>query len=539
MGPTQYRGEWEVHGPGSPGSPVSLTAASSRQTYKRRLGPTEVSYYLGSRGEGVESGVNDMYLHVGFDAPSAMVSPERVLDVWTEIVDRHALLACEVEYDGASEIYFSYEMPKNDRARRMKAKALLELRASTDPKEFLDTYLNGPRTLSDQQLSSLVLTTPSPSFSTSPSSTLQSYDLFLLSTHFLGDGMALHTTMNEFLLLLAADGDANLDRAMESQLITPEGWGRMAWAGARVEFQRNQAKLVGGQAFPRASLGPRRTLVPTISYDSATTKRILGTCKTHGATVAHTVFALCNLAFIRCTPDANKRLPCMLYSALNLRPFLATGGDAYKIAIGYYNIILPTFLPSTRTPSETFWSRALSTRKQTSAIIKSPFLASRSKLMALERERRSIGFEKEDERRRIERKADEMGLAGALKGLGLGFGELKGIPDEKRKVEKKEEVEVVRQKKKEGVVAPSVALMGVSMLGNLDGMYAHASYPSLKLHTLTTGSRQRPGALLLFAYTFAGKLWFSLGYDVNGFERGVIEEFWTKLQDGVDEFLLA
>ena len=130
--------------------------------------------------------------------------------------------------------------------------------------EFLDSYLNGPRTLSDQRLSSLVLTTPSPSMS--DSSTVQSYDLFLFSTHFLGDGMALHTTMNEVLLLLAADGDANLDRVrearggeedeksgreprkmaepMESQLVTPEKWGRMAWAGARVEFQRKQAKLV-------------------------------------------------------------------------------------------------------------------------------------------------------------------------------------------------------------------------------------------------------------------------------------------------------
>ena len=45
--------------------------------------------------------------------------------------------------------------------------------------------------------------------------------------------------------------------------------------------------------------------------------------------------------------------------------------------------------------------------------------------------------------------------------------------------------------------------MGVSMLGNLDGMYKHAAYPDITLKSLTTGSRQRPGGLLLFAYTFA------------------------------------
>jgi len=56
---------------------------------------------------------------------------------------------------------------------------------------------------------------------------------------------------------------------------------------------------------------------------------------------------------------------------------------------------------------------------------------------------------------------------------------------------------------------------------------------------LTTGSRQRPGALLLFAYTFAGRLWVSLGYDENGFEPGAIERWRTALVGGVDELLLG
>lgn len=70
-------------------------------------------------------------------------------------------------------------------------------------------------------------------------------------------------------------------------------------------------------------------------------------------------------------------------------------------------------------------------------------------------------------------------------------------------------------------------------------MYAHKSYTDLTLHTLTTGSRQRPGSILLFAYTFAGRLWLSLGYDRNGFEEGVIERWWKELRGGVDEFLLV
>jgi hypothetical protein len=54
---------------------------------------------------------------------------------------------------------------------------------------------------------------------------------------------------------------------------------------------------------------------------------------------------------------------------------------------------------------------------------------------------------------------------------------------------------------------PSAALIGLSLLGNLDGIYKHAAFPKIQLHTLTTGSRQRPGGMLLFGYTFAGK-WF-------------------------------
>ncbi len=93
--------------------------------------------------------------------------------------------------------------------------------------------------------------------------------------------------------------------------------------------------------------------------------------------------------------------------------------------------------------------------------------------------------------------------------------------------------------------APSNALMGLSLLGNLDGMYHHAMYPKVQMTCLTTGSRQRPGALLLLAYTFKGKLWFCLGYDENAFHLGdenkskkSVEGWWEELLRCVDEFLV-
>lgn len=135
-------------------------------------------------------------------------------------------------------------------------------------------YLNGPRTLSDERLSFLVFSTPEATF-TSAEATAdqeQEYDMHLFCTHFLGDGMALHTTANELFTLLAdrpteqgvecanieavvgvrkakegASADFELKmlaQAMECKLVTPEGWGRMAWAGARVEFNNLQARQI-------------------------------------------------------------------------------------------------------------------------------------------------------------------------------------------------------------------------------------------------------------------------------------------------------
>ncbi|KAG5349681.1 hypothetical protein C0989_002403, partial [Termitomyces sp. Mn162] len=73
---------------------------------------------------------------------------------------------------------------------------------------------------------------------------------------------------------------------------------------------------------------------------------------------------------------------------------------------------------------------------------------------------------------------------------------------------------------------PSSALIGLSLLGNLDGIYKHSSFHEIKLDTLTTGSRQRAGGMLLFGYTFLAKLWISFGYDENGFDEGIVERFW-------------
>ena len=193
--------------------------------------------------------------------------------------------------------------------------------------------------------------------------------------------MALHSTANEFFLLLSEPSPTNphsieailvarkstilepvvgveklLPLTMESKLTAP-AWSKLGWAGAKVDFQNDQSKLIvsllllprsnlmtiyaqGGQTFPRAKLGIRKTLIATNTYSSKITSTILKNCKDHKLTIAHCLFALSNLAFIKGKKEIDQTLPTMLYSALNIRPFLDQDDeDWFHIAIGYYKFV--------------------------------------------------------------------------------------------------------------------------------------------------------------------------------------------------------
>ena len=196
----------------------------------------------------------------------------------------------------------------------------------------------------------------------------------------------------------------------------------------------------------------------------------------------------------------------MMYSALNLRPYLApspSNPSYWFLAIGYFNVVLPTFLPAD--VAQAFWHRARTAKVQSAAAAKSRMLVPRTRCMALERGARARRFALQDDR---------------------------GAQGPPTPGPSPAPAPAARAAK-----APSAALVGLSLLGNLDGMYKHAGYARVALHTLTTGSRQRGGGMLLFGYTFAGRLWLSLGYDENGYERAQVARWWAGVLGGVREFL--
>jgi hypothetical protein len=114
---------------------------------------------------------------------------------------RHTLLASAVEFRGYEDIRFVHTPPATLDQAAEAAAAALELRWDTPRDSVLDTYLNGPRTLSDDKLAKLVISSPQARVDPT-SDEMVEFDYWLFATHFLGDGMALHTFSNVFFQLL-------------------------------------------------------------------------------------------------------------------------------------------------------------------------------------------------------------------------------------------------------------------------------------------------------------------------------------------------
>lgn len=187
----------------------------------------------------------------------------------------------------------------------------------------------------------------------------------------------------------------------------------------------------------------------------------------------------------------------MLYTAINLRPHLSPhpAQTYWFLALTYYTIVLPAFLPSS---ADVFWHRARQVKAQTRKTVSSPFLVSRALEMARTRAGRARG-----------------GASLPVPSLEEVTGVSATLPP-----------------------APSTALLGLSLIGNLDATYTRTAYPAFELMTVTTASRQKAGGMLLLEHTFGGRLWLHLCWDVNGFgAEGRVERFWEGLQGAVQEFL--
>ncbi|KAI0308149.1 hypothetical protein B0F90DRAFT_124131 [Multifurca ochricompacta] len=540
--------------------------------YERKLGDSELSYYLPGRA----TGVNDMYLHLGFRSPERIMLCPRVCAVWAIMRMRHPLLASKIvmrDYDDVRFVYVPsrvetnadpimpripyslrrtanrFHPPPSPEEALAEAGSQLEYRQQSKD-DLIESYLNGPRTLSNERLFYLVVsrtpvldtqlptppTTPR-TFNGPPVEILEhltgsddsvNYELLICAAHSIGDGMALHQFANDFYSLLGSDnsqkemealvadewnrrwgrplpsGTPALPASVEENLGTDQN--RFRRAAGCIDFQISMDKQIGGQAFPRRTDPVRHTVVPTTSFDENLTRTMLKKCKAQGVSISSAIFAICSIAWARMSPREKQKSPMMMYAAMNIRPYFPKPAHEsyWFLAVGYFNIVLPNFIPTSCDVSKTFWLRARKAKEQSSRVASSSMIQSRNREMAIKRGKQSRSWAKEDDEK-------EAGL----------WAPPPPTSD-----------------KPPPPSNPSVALLGLSLLGNLDGIYKHANFPDIKLHTLTTGSRQRHSGMLLFGYTFAGKLWISLGYDENGFDRETVDLFLANVNTAAHEFLI-
>ncbi|KZT61766.1 hypothetical protein CALCODRAFT_490666 [Calocera cornea HHB12733] len=372
----------------------------------------------------------------------------------------------------------------------------------------------------------------------------ESYDLYLCAPHFSGDALPLHQSAHDLLALLAeprsvADlqheldqlagrWDERLPRSVEA-LLPPAPTSRLARAAAQVNYLQSQEREVGGHVLPRQQRGPMKTVLLERGFSRAETTAILALCKKERVSANHAVFALVDVAWANML-ESGFDLPIMNYTALSLRPYLTyPSAEAEKnmsywfVALTYFNIVLPSFLPRVtcaqhQFPESTLWERARSARDQIGRITRSRFLVHRARIMGAQR-------------------AERAGKARVPVGSAVPMESEDSPAPASQLLPPPSDALAAISPRKEAV--PSKALMGISLMGNLDKVYLADQYPDIELLDVATASRQKAGGILFLAHTFAGRMWLHMAYDENGFAPGSMERFWEEVGKASDAVLIG
>ncbi|KAJ6588654.1 hypothetical protein B0H19DRAFT_1248278 [Mycena capillaripes] len=470
-------------------------------TYRRTLSPNELSYFLPSRAYGL----NDMCSRMIIHAPPHLISPLRIRIVWAILRLRHSLMASRVEmapgcYEDAQ---FVYTPPSSPSQALAEVTPCVRMRYDIRGPELLHAYLNGPRTLSSEYLTRLDIACHG---EVSPG--VHEFTPFSPSSSYWAD--------DEWTLRWGASRDATHDAIVPATETRVVGRGRskfqeVAW---KVDNQNNQKRLIGGHVFPRTKSLVLNVRLIQAKFDPSQTAAIFTKCKARGITAANAGFALCNFAWMRlCAAhpeiDAPKDLPMLMYTAIGLRRYLKPTSPLQSymsLALEYYNVMLPTFLPADADPHKMFWARAREAQRQMFKYSHSPLMLQRAMVTNATRGERAKAWA------RIDDETD-----GALPPTPRAAPP--PPPPGPKPVQ-------------------SVALLGLSQSGDADAIYRTEKYPLIKLIDAVGGARRAPGGLSFYTRKFLGKFHMSLLWDAAPFAPGLIEEFWGYLVDGMHEYVL-
>ncbi|KAJ7699489.1 hypothetical protein B0H16DRAFT_1836277 [Mycena metata] len=528
-------------------------------TFQRPLGDSEYALFLGSR-----QALGDMFLHMTLRASAGCFRPRRVQIAWSLIRQKNPLLMSKVvvDRDDPETPQFSFSPPTTPGAALQEAQTALRFSHETKD-ELISAYMDGPRVLSDDYLSYLIVSEREDNDNISDTdANVSQYDLLMCAPHFIGDGTALHQSTHELLCLLSS---AKSDTELSDELNAPRDWldvlplsmesrlsipsSALGLAACKINYLQTLSREIGGHTFSRTQRGPKRTILQEREFSEAQTAAILANCKANGVTVNHALTALCNIAWARCTTQPVE-LPIMLYTAANLRAHLApqpsgaaTSPSHWFLALAYFTISLPAWAPATKAG---MWLRARAAKTQMQKAVRSPLLPTRALLSAAGRARRAP--------------SSSSSSASATSASA-------GSDNEKPKSVKSKSAPFAPPPENPALPsrpAASAALLGISLIGDLDRTYLRSAYspqiapssstqikpeitptlttPRIHLLSVATASRLKPGGLLLLGHTFGGRLvlqlcWDCMGFAAPGQGEGGVEAFWEGLGGAVGEFL--
>ncbi|KAF7322184.1 hypothetical protein MKEN_00742800 [Mycena kentingensis (nom. inval.)] len=496
-------------------------------TFRRQLGPNELSYFLPSRAYGL----NDMFTRIVFRAPPELVAPFRVQIAWAIVLLRHTLLASRAhmkpgDYQNAE---FLYTPPSSTQAALESAGRSLHFHDGLPPNALLDRLLNGGRMLppSSQAISRLDIARiarPARADGT------HEYQLIFHTPHMISDALVTHRCINSIFELVGGERtDAELLRALDNEwskrwargrraaenVLVPSAETRVGGfpsklyeAGWKIVQKNLDSAAAGGQVFPRMPNKKTKDIrLLRIKFPQDQTAAIFARCKAQRVTFGNAVFALCNIAWMRlcaARPElaAANSPPTLMYTAISLRgalpglPIAREGDDApdLSLALGYHTVSLPV-LKTTTTETALFWHRARSAQHQLRSYTHKPhLLRGRTLATALKRAATATAFAALDD----------------------------GLPNAQ---------------------PPSLggppALLGVSHSGDMGSTFRAARYPRIELLDCVGGSRKGPGGMLMSSRTFGGRLSVWLTWDASVRPEGVVEEYMRIWADAMHELVLG
>lgn len=231
--------------------------------------------------------------------------------------------------------------------------------------------------------------------------------------------------------------------------------------------------------------------------------------------------------------------------------------DNIHLGLGYVNVVLPSFIPCSPSPSSSsvdeneegrrrdafeekiFWHRARRVRKHLTEYVKSPLAPSRAISIYKERMERAIRFAKEDDAENPSLRDVAWDPSRTLDvnscespALEFVYPPTVAASDTTLPNTTMPTRTLLSPLPSDLPTPPSQALLGLSVIGSLDNLYAHETYPSLRILRAYSSNRSGKGqGMLIFSRTLHGLTSFSMRVDLAGFEGSTLNAFWEEFEE--------